>query len=182
MVTVVSLDMALVVMVKEAVVVPAATVTPVGTWAADVLLLDSATTAPEAGAGPLSVTVPVEELPLITDVGLTETPFNTAAVTVNEVLAVVPSVPEILSAVSLATALVAMVNVAVVAPAATVTLAGTCAAATLLLDNVTTAPPAGAGPVRVTVPVDEVPPITEGGLIFTELRLTAGAVTVRPAV
>jgi hypothetical protein len=86
------------------------------------------------------------------------------------------------SAVSLATALVVMVNGAVVAPTGTVTLAGTCATDTLLLDNVMTAPPAGAGPFRVTVPVDEVPPITEVGLILTELRLMAGAVTVSPAV
>jgi len=90
MVTVVSLETALVVMAKEAVVAPEATITLAGTCAADVLLLDSATTAPEAGADPFSVTVPVEEVPLITDVGLTETPFNTAAATVNVVLAVVP--------------------------------------------------------------------------------------------
>ena len=40
-----------------------------------------------------------------------------------------------------ATGLVVTVKVAVVALAATVTLAGTCAAAVLLLDRVTTAPP-----------------------------------------
>jgi hypothetical protein len=90
MVTVVSPETALVVMVNEAVVAPAATVTLAGTCTADVLLLDSATTAPEAGAGPLSVTVPVEEFPLITDVGLTEMRLSTAAATANEVLAVVP--------------------------------------------------------------------------------------------
>ena len=43
-----------------------------------------------------------------------------------------------------ATGLVVTVKVAVVALAATVTLAGTCAAAVLLLDRVTTAP-AGRG-------------------------------------
>ena len=72
------------------------------------------------------------------------------------------------------------VNVAVVAPAATVTLAGTCAAVVLLLVRVTTAPPDGAGPVKVTVPVEDVPPITEVGLRLTEV--SAAAVTVKVAV
>jgi hypothetical protein len=44
-------------------------------------------------------------------------------------------------------------NVALVAPAGTVTLAGTCAAPLLLL-SMMTAPPAGAGPFNVTVPVE----------------------------
>jgi hypothetical protein len=48
----------LVVRVKVAEVVPARTVTKEGTETA-VLLLDSATTAPAAGAGPFNVTVPV---------------------------------------------------------------------------------------------------------------------------
>ncbi|HZD32494.1 MAG TPA: hypothetical protein VE779_12635 [Candidatus Angelobacter sp.] len=80
----------------------------------------------------------------------------------------------------LATGLVVIVNVAVVALAATFTLAGTCAAAVLLLDSVTTAPLAGAGPVKVTVPVEEVPPSTEAGLRLTEV--SAAAVTVKVAV
>ena len=77
------------------------------------------------------------------------------------------------------TGLVVTVNVAVVALAATVTLAGTCAAEVLLLDSVTTAPPGGAGPFRVTVLVDELPPSTEVGLRLTEL--STGAVTVKLA-
>ena len=47
-------------------------------------------------------------------------------------------------------------KVALVAAPGTVTLAGTVAIA-LLLDRVTTAPPVGARPVKVTVPVDEPP-------------------------
>jgi len=77
-----------------------------------------------------------------------------------------------------ATGLVVTVKVAVVAFAGTVTLAGTCAAAVLLLDRVTTAPPAGAGPFSVTVPVEEVPPITEVGLRVTELSVAAVTVNV----
>src|SRR5438309_843211 len=46
----------------------------------------------------------------------------------------------------------------------TVTLAGTVAAAVLLLVSVTTIPPAGAGPLRVTVPVEVLPPVTLAGL------------------
>jgi len=79
----------------------------------------------------------------------------------------------------LATGLVLTVKVAVVAFAATVTLAGTVAAAVLLLLSVTAAPPAGAGLFSVTVPVDEVPPVTVVGLRLTPLA--AGGVTVSPA-
>jgi len=46
-----------------------------------------------------------------------------------------------------------IVNVAVVAPAATVTLAAMGATVVLELFNVTTAPDGPAGPERVTVPV-----------------------------
>ncbi len=61
----------------------------------------------------------------------------------------------------LLTALVLIVKFAVVAPAVTVTLAGTVATVVLLLLSVTTAPPDGAGPLNVTVPVGELPPVTE---------------------
>ena len=76
------------------------------------------------------------------------------------------------------TGLVVMVKVAVVAPAATVTLAGTWAAAVLLLDRLTMAPAAGAGPFRVTVPVEDAPPITEVGLRLIELKVAAVTVKV----
>jgi hypothetical protein len=61
-----------------------------GTWAAAVLLLDNATTAPLAGAGPFSLTVPVEEVPPITVMGLTLTEFSTAAFTFKVAVLVAP--------------------------------------------------------------------------------------------
>src|SRR5437588_118920 len=67
------------------------------------------------------------------------------------------------------------VNVALVAPAATVTLEGTVAAAVLLLESATCAPPAGAAPLNVTVPVEDcVPPITLVGLSVSEESVGAG--------
>jgi hypothetical protein len=53
----------LVVTVKVELVAPGATVADAGTLAAAVLLLDKVITAPAMGAGPFSVTVPVEEPP-----------------------------------------------------------------------------------------------------------------------
>ena len=72
------------------------------------------------------------------------------------------------------TALVLTVNVALVAPAATVTLDGTRATVVLLLESATDAPPAGAAPLNVTVPVDEFPPVTLVGFNARELSVTAG--------
>jgi hypothetical protein len=62
----------------------------------------------------------------------------------------------------LATALVEMGNVALNNPAATVTLGGTVRGSTPA--NETTAPPAGAPAVRITVPVTESPPTTLSAL------------------
>jgi len=72
------------------------------------------------------------------------------------------------------TPLLLTVNVALVAPAATVTLEGTVAAAVLLLESATCAPPAGASPLSVTVPVEELPPVTLVGFSPSEARLGGG--------
>ena len=66
------------------------------------------------------------------------------------------------------------VNVALVAPAATVTLNGTIAAAVLLVESATVAPPAGAGPLNVTVPVEGVPPMTLVGFSVSEETVGGG--------
>jgi len=67
------------------------------------------------------------------------------------------------------------VKLAVVAPAATVTLVGTRAAVVLLLESVTTAPPDGAALLNVTVPVEDwVPPVTLVGLSASVDNVTGG--------
>ena len=73
-----------------------------------------------------------------------------------------------------ATALVLTVNVALVAPAATVTLDGTWATVVLLLESVTVAPPGGAAPLSVTVPVDEFLPVTLVGFSESDERIGGG--------
>jgi hypothetical protein len=80
-----------------------------------------------------------------------------------------------LTVVDAATALVLIVNVALVAPAATVTLDGVLATFVLLLESVTTAPPEGAAPLRVTVPVEDcVPPTTLVGFSVNDESVGAG--------
>jgi hypothetical protein len=86
------------------------------------------------------------------------------------VLLAPPYVAVMVAEVEVVTALVLTVNVALVALLGTVTLAGTVAADTLL-ERLTTAPPLGAGPLRVTVPVEVVPPLTLVGLSPTELSV-----------
>jgi len=160
------------------VLAPPATVTLAGAAAAAVLLLLSVTATPPLGAGPFSVTVPVEDVPPGSVVAPTET--KTGAFTVNVAFCVpLFNVAEMVTGVLLATMLVVTVNVAVVAFAATVTLADTVAAAVLPLLRATTAPPVGAGPFIVTVPVDEAPPFTVAGLRLTALG--TGAVTPKLA-
>ena len=74
--------------------------------------------------------------------------------TVSLAVAVTPLVAEIVAVVEIVTFLVVTVKVALVAPGATVTLAGTVAAGVKLLERETTVPPVGAGPEIVTVPMD----------------------------
>ena len=86
-----------------------------------------------------------------------------------------------MTAVELATALVPKLKPALVAPAATVTVAGAVTAG-LLLETATCAPPAGAGPLSVTVPVAAAPPVTLAGLTLTFSDEAAGGSTVSDTV
>ena len=77
-------------------------------------------------------------------------------------------VPEIVTLVVLRTRFVVIGKVAEVAPAATVMLDGTAATVVLLLESWMVIPGGGAVPLRVTVPVDGVPPTTFDGFNFNE--------------
>ena len=89
-------------------------------------------------------------------------------------------VPEIVTFVVLRTRLVVIGKVAVAAPAATVTLDGTVATVVLLLESWMVIPAGGAVPLRVTVPVDALPPVTFDGFNFNEDNI--GCVIVNVAV
>src|SRR3954454_6790968 len=167
---------------KLALVAPAATVTEAGT-PTTALLLRSATAAPPAGAAELSVTVPVLLEPPTTDAGTTVSPvrggFTTRVTTLDPPLLVAVMFGDVTEM----TGVVVTANDAVVAPAPTVTEAGTAATVVLLLVSVTTAPPAGAGPFSVTLPVLPLPPATTDGFNVTEPRrgfTTRAAVLVTP--
>src|SRR5881296_3285788 len=106
-------DTGLVLTVKVPLVAPAGTVTLEGTVAAPVLLLESRTCAPPAGAGPFSVTVPVEDCtPPTTLVGLSVSEETIGGVTVSEAVRVLPlSAPEMATEVDDDTGLVLTVKV-----------------------------------------------------------------------
>jgi hypothetical protein len=106
--------------------------------------------------------------------GLRTEPGRHQRVTVNVAVFVPLYVAEIVTEVFEDGLTVLMVKVALVAPAATVTLDGTVATAGLLLDSVTTAPPEGAAALSLTVPVARLPPRRLVGFRVSELSVTLG--------
>ena len=82
-VTTVLVNVAFVSAVNFADLDPAATVTLLGTVTSAVLLLDRLTNIPPVGAGPLSTTVPVDELPPLTVLGAKVNEDKTGGFTVS---------------------------------------------------------------------------------------------------
>jgi len=147
------------------------TVTFAGTGSTPALLLVRLTVIPPAGAFPLSVTVPVVICPGTTVAGLNDSIVTTGGITVRPPDKNVPlgSVAVMLTAVLAATGSVVTLKVPLVAPPATLKLAGTVAALGLLLIKVTVRPVGGAGPLKTSVPTEPTPPLTEPGLNVSDV-------------
>jgi hypothetical protein len=168
-----------VVTVNGALVAPAGISTVAGRVTAE-LLSDSETESPPAGAGVARVTVAPTGLPLTTLAAERVRAERAGGDTVSVAARVAPfQVAEMLTGVEVETGAVAIGNVADVAPAAMVTVAGTVAAAELDASAIA-APPAGAAVPMRTVPVELTPPATVVGETVTAVR--AGGLIVRLAV
>jgi len=113
----------------------------------------------------------LDELPPVTLDGLRLSEVRVGGSTVRDAVWVAPLyAAEIVTVVGAATELMATLKVTLVDPSAMVTESGTLATAGLLLDNDMTAPPVGAGPLSVTVAVEELPPVTLDGSRLKEER------------
>jgi hypothetical protein len=156
--------------VNGAVAAPAGTVTVAGSVSAGTEL-ERPTETPPVGAGPDSLTLLVFDVVPDTIVsGDIVTDESTGGITVKPVLAVIaPSDAWMVATAVALTAVVVMLKVAELAPAAMVTLAGTLAAA-FKLESETVFPPDGATPIRVTVAVEELPPVTLAGATLMPLK------------
>lgn len=155
---------------NDALVAPADTVTLAGTVATDVLLLASVTTVLLDGALD-KVTVPCELEPAATLLGLSvsEDSVIAAGLMVSVAFAVTPADDaEMVAVVVVAGELVLTVNVPELCPAGIVKTVTDGMATVLLLPIFTGWPPEPAGPVSVTVPVEEAPPATVVGFNVNE--------------
>ena len=124
------------------------------------------------------MTVPVEEVPPATEVGLTVTLVKAAGLIVKLAVGLVPfKLAVMVALVTAPTAAVVTVKVAVVAPDATVKVAGTVALVELD-DRLTTVPDAPAAELIVTVPVDVFPPMTDVGFKVTKVAVMGLIVSV----
>lgn len=166
-VTVLDVSVFAVAALKVIFVEPAGTVILAGSVTIESPLV-SATTAPPTGATPFSTTVPLELLPPTTDVGASVTDTGARGKSCKVAVDTAPFA-DAASVVFMLTATpnVAMVNVTELVSAGTRTVAGGTAFR-LSLASVTTIPPVGAFPDRVTLPFALVPPTTTLGVIVNE--------------
>src|SRR5207248_230698 len=140
---------------------------------------ESTETSVSGGTMPFIVTVQVAMLPAITGLGAQVNPITVALTDSSVAVLITPLyVAVMVTSVGTVPPMVLTGNVFVVAPAATVTVPCTVAAAPLLLLSVTTAPPTGAALVSVTVPVLPALPVTAVGLTLTPSRAAAAGFTV----
>ena len=142
------------------------TETLAGTVAAAVLELESETLAPAGGPRPVRVTVPVEELPPTSAVGLRLRPERDAGLTVRVAVCAGPAdTAERTTDVVDATVFVTTLKVAVVAPGLTkAAKLSTAAVFELVIVRSTPPPPAGAADASVTVALLTSPPWRVEGL------------------
>lgn len=137
---------------------------------------------PPPGAFPLSVTLPVAVCPYPRLAGLKDSRTTTGGPTARVAVWAFP-LGRVAVMLALAFALcgdVPVVNVVAVAPPAKLMLAGTVATLVRLLASVAVRPAGGAGPLRVSVPVELMPPVTDAGLNVNDAM--AAGFTVKTAV
>ena len=130
--------------------------------------------------GPLRVTIPVEDVPPVTEVGDTVSVASVGGVMVSVAVCFTePTVAVSTADVVVETAEVETVNVVEKVPGLTVMDAGTEAEPVAL--RLTTTPFTPATPLKVTVPTEVLPPTTVLGLTVTPVRVTP-EVTVKVAL
>jgi hypothetical protein len=126
--------------------------------------LDNETITPPGGAGPVRVTVPVEDFPPLTLAGLNVKVESAGGVIVRVAFTLdLPTVAVRVSTVCADTDCVFTVKLTDSFPAGIVTFAGNVKPAWAEV-KATDTPPVGATPVRATVPIELVPPATVEGL------------------
>src|SRR5436190_3320881 len=171
--------------VKVADASPPFTRTREGTTAIAGSELARATSTPPFGADPLSVTVPTEMPPPATFIGSTASARSDSVVggvTASAALCESP-LYEALTLMRADTSVlyVTIAKVPVLTPAARMTLTGTVAIDVSELVRVMTAPPTGAGALRVTTPVADRPPTTLDGCKANEASVTGGGRMLKTA-
>jgi hypothetical protein len=158
--------------VKVAVVAPDATNTVTGV-VTDFELLVILMVIPAAGAGPLRVTVTVDDCPPLTLEGFRVNSDSVAASTVKGAISDPDAViATTWASILLATGTVDTLNVTEVDPAGTNTLEMTLTSG-LTQANDTLKPPLGAGELILKVPVTPLPPVTTPALRVTLVRIGA---------